>query len=248
MAKNPRRLTVPTPELAAVLRWTAGVGAITADALAHLLGIGVASAHGRLSSATRKRLLVRHRLLSQLPVLYTVTPAGLRAAGLDGFGPSRVSAANAVHTIACAHAAAELQRRYPDQRVVGEHELRRDERRSAAPLASAVMRGIGPRGIVLHRPDLVIWPSRTEAAAPVAIEIELTIKAPRRLEGICRAWARSRDVSGVVYLAPGDVERALLRAIDRAQAAERITVLPLTTLPLAAATITPIVKSIPSAP
>jgi hypothetical protein len=182
-----------------------------------------------------KQLKSRHRLLAQLPALYTVTPAGLRAVGLEGLGAYRVSAAAALHTMVCAHSAAELQRRYPDQRVAGEHELRREERQAAAPLASAAMRTAGARGPALHRPDLVIWASGdVRAGKPVAVEIELTIKAPRRLEQICRAWARSRDVSGVVYFAPADVERALRRAIDRSHAAGRIAVLPLISLPLAA--------------
>jgi hypothetical protein len=235
MSKDPPRRGALTPELVTLLQWTANVGAITADALAVLLDIGQASANGRLAAAVHKRLLTRHRLLAELPALYTVTSAGLRAAGLEGFGACRVSAGTALHTMVCAHAAVELQRRYPDQRVVGEPELRREERRAAAPLASAVMGATGARGTALHRPDLVIWPSGARSRGPVAVEIELTIKAPRRLEAICRAWARSREVSGVLYLAPGDVERAVLRAIDRSHSAGRIAVLPLTCLPLAAA-------------
>ncbi len=246
MADNARRRRTPAPELVAILRWTASVGAITADALAHRLDVGVASAHGRLNGATRKGLLERHRLLAHAPALYTVKPAGLRMAGIGSFGTCRVRAGNALHTMLCAHAAAQLQRRYPDQRVVGEHELRCEERESAGPLASAVMRSRGTRGSVLHRPDLVVWPAAAESARPLAVEIELTVKAPRRLEEICHAWARSRGVSGVVYFAPSDVERAVSRAIGRAQAARRIVVLPLTSLPLAAAASRPGQRSIPS--
>lgn len=246
MANNARRAGTLAPELLEILRWTASIGAITADALAHRLDVGLASAHGRLNGAARKRVLERHRLLAHAPALYTVTPAGLRAAGIAGFGSCRVSPGNAHHTMLCAHAAAVLQRRYPDQRVVGEHELRWEERRSAAALASAVMRSRGPGASVLHRPDLVMWPACAKSGQPLAVEIELTVKAPRRLEDICRAWARSRDVSGVVYFAPSDVERAVSRAIDRARAAQRIVVLPLTSLPLVVASPAPIERNIPS--
>ena len=65
---------------------------------------------------------------------------------------------------------------------------------------------------------------------PVAVEVELTIKAPERLAAICRAWARARCVAGVLYLAPPEVERAVQRAIDRAQAHERVVVVPLDAL------------------
>jgi hypothetical protein len=66
---------------------------------------------------------------------------------------------------------------------------------------------------------------------PVAVEVELTVKAPRRLAEICRAWARCRCVAGVLYLAPPEVRRALERAIDQAQAGERIAVLGLDAVP-----------------
>jgi hypothetical protein len=172
--------------------------------------------------------------LTDVPTLYSVTAGGLAAAGLDGFGACRISAANCQHTAACVHAAAELQRRYPDQRVSGEHELRLEERRAQAPVASAIMRG-GRHEAMLHRPDLVLWPRENDRELPVAVEIELTIKSPRRLEAICRAWSRSRVVAGVVYFAPPDVERALARAIHSARAEHRIAVLALEMLPLVAA-------------
>ena len=61
--------------------------------------------------------------------------------------------------------------------------------------------------------------------------MELTIKAPRRLVEICRAWARCRTVAGVLYLAPADVERALSRAVAEARACEEVIVVPLSALP-----------------
>jgi hypothetical protein len=247
MIQRARRLArTPSPELVDILQWTARIGAVTAEGLAHLKGIGVASARGRLSVATHERLLARHRLLADRPALYTVTRAGLRATGLTGLETCRISAANSLHTIACSHAAAELQGRYPDQRVVGERELRREERRLGAPMASAILRHGDAHRATLHRPDLVLWPASGEHEKPVAVEVELTIKAPRRLEEICRAWARSRDVSGVLYLAPPAVERAVCRAVDKVQGADRVLVLSLDALPLAAAVAFPNAKGIPS--
>jgi hypothetical protein len=80
-----------------------------------------------------------------------------------------------------------------------------------------------------HRPDLVLWPVEN-GAAPVAVEVELTVKAPRRLEQICRAWVRARCVAGVLYVASPGAERALAQAIERARGRERIVVLPLAAL------------------
>jgi len=218
-------------ERAAMVRWTARIGAVTAEALADRQDSTVASAQGRLLAAERARLLSRRRPLAGQPALYTVTSAGLRVCGLRGLDPCRVSASNARHLIACAGVAAALERCYPDHRVLGERELRRDEREHDAELASARV-GIAPDGRrLLHRPDLVLWPNGPEARLPVAVEVELSVKTPRRLANICRAWARCRCVAGVLYLVTPQVERALERAIEETQAGERIVVVGLDALP-----------------
>jgi hypothetical protein len=219
-----------SPERAAIIQWIAGIGAVTAEALAAREGSSVASARARLLAAERGRLLSRSRPLMGRPALYTVTPAGMRAAGVRGLDPCRVSAANAAHAIACAGVAAALERCYPDQRVLGERELRRDEREYGAPLASATLGWRAPGSPLMHRPDLVLWPKHPEDGLPVAVEVELTIKAPGRLLEICRAWSRCRCVAGVLYLAPPEVKRALERALEKAHAGERIVVLALATL------------------
>jgi hypothetical protein len=132
--------------------------------------------------------------------------------------------------IACARVAAALERRYPDHLVIGEQELRKRERESGARLASVVLRRVGEHGPLMHRPDLVLLPSTGPARRPIAVEVELTVKAPQRLAEICRAWTRSRHVDGVLYLAPPAVERALDRAIGAAHAGERVVVVPLDSL------------------
>jgi hypothetical protein len=66
-----------------------------------------------------------------------------------------------------------------------------------------------------------------DGGLPVAVEVELTIKAPRRLAQICLAWSRARNVAGVIYVAPPEVQRALERAIDSVSGRDRIVVIPL---------------------
>ncbi len=213
-----------SPERVAIVRWAAQMGAVTAEALAVREQVSLASARGRLLAATRAGLLLRQRPLVAQPALFSATRAGMRSAGVRGLQPARVSAANAQHTIVCAGAAAALERTYPGHEVMGERELRREEHERGAPLASAVL-GSAPDGTrLLHRPDLVIWP-RDACRLPVAVEVELTIKAPRRLLAICRAWARCSCVDGVLYIAPMEVRRALERAIEGAQASERISLI-----------------------
>lgn len=232
----------PSAARTAIVSWAAGLGAVTAEALALRLQISVPSARARLLAAERDGLLARHRPLVDRPALYTVTRVGLRAVAARGLEPGRVSAAGAAHLIECARVAVALKHCYPDQRVAGERELRREEREQRRALASAEL-GPGRRGErARHRPDLVLWPRDPRGGLPVAIEVELTVKAPERLREICRAWARARCVAGVVYLAAPAVERALLRAIDRVDARERVAVVPLDALPA------PRERTVPSAP
>jgi hypothetical protein len=203
------------------------MGAVTADALADRMSITVVAARAKLLAAVRERLLAYRRPLTGHPALYTLTARGARLCEAQGLDPCRVTPSNARHLIECVRMAAALERCYPDHRVGGERELRRDERERGGELASARI-GVDPSGApLLHRPDLVLWPAPGDHALPVAVEVELTVKAPRRLAEICRAWARCRCVAGVLYLASAEVERALARAIERADAAGRVVMVPL---------------------
>jgi hypothetical protein len=213
-----------------VVQWASGLGAITAESLARRNGTSLASARGVLARAVREGLMGRSRVLADQPTLYHVTRSGLRHVGGPALAVCRVRASNARHLIACADVAATLERRHPDHRVQGERALRWEERAERRPLASPTLGMAGAEIAALHRPDLVLWPSRPADGRPVAIEVELTIKSPRRLAQICRAWARCRLVAGVLYLAPPDVARALARAVAQAQGGDQIVVLELASM------------------
>jgi hypothetical protein len=220
-----------TPAQIEIVRWAASLGAITAEALALRLDITRASARARLTAAQRRGLLRRDCPLRSAPALFTLTRAGLRACDARGIQVCRVSAASANHLIVCVSAAAALERCYPHHRVVGERELRRDEREHGRPLASAQLGALSAGEGRIHSPDLVLWPKGRDDGLPVCVEVELTIKASQRLLDICRAWARCRTIAGVLYIAPANVERALQRAVTAAHANERIAIVPLKALP-----------------
>jgi hypothetical protein len=239
-----RQQRTPAAEQASILLWTASLGAVTAEALAARRDIALACARARLGVLVRAGWLARRRPLARGPALYVATRSGLRRCGAGEIDPCRVSAAGAHHLIVCAAVAASLERRYPDQRVIGERELRRDERAHGGRLASARLGG-GSERDRLHRPDLVLWP-HDPGQDPVAVEVELTIKAPARLALICRAWARCTEVAGVLYLAPPAVARALRRATEEALAQERIVVVPLTAVLPAAAPEGAAERTVPS--
>lgn len=221
----------PTREQIEIVRWAASLGAITAEALAARRSTTPASARARLAVMRRRGLLTRARPLNDRPALFSATRAGLRACGVRGIDPCKIASSSAHHLIVCAAAAAALERCYPDHRLIGERELCRDERELDRSLASAQL-GYLPGGEGrLHRPDLVMWPPAGDDDWPVAVEVELTVKAPRRLLEICRAWGRCRAVAGVLYLAPTAVERALCRAVAEARVSEKVLVVPLRSLP-----------------
>jgi hypothetical protein len=240
-SRSKKKNTHLDPRRTDIVRWAGSLGAITAEALARREECTTLSARALLHGALHAGLLERWRPLVGEPALFTATRAGLRACGEPRLDPCRVTPSNARHLIVCARVAGALERCYPDHLLIGERELRLREREHGGPLASARIPsgGIAAGGSsrfggggsgrsgepALHRPDLVLWPREEPEDPPVAIEVELTVKAPARLREICLAWARAREVAGVLYLAPPEVQRALRRAIGRAGAQERVIVL-----------------------
>jgi hypothetical protein len=106
---------------AAMLAWTAGLGAVTPEALAEREDVSAKIASGRLDEAVRLGLLDRESLLVGYSSLYTVTPKGRRLARKyqdageyvypERLRTSRVSIKDARHMIACAGVTAALERR-----------------------------------------------------------------------------------------------------------------------------------------
>jgi hypothetical protein len=216
--------TTPTP----ILDWIARIGAAAAADVAARFALSPAQARARLQAAQRAGVIEAVQLLHGQPALYVATLTGLRAVGLSDLRPCRVSPGGFTHLREVARAAVALERAHPELAVVGERELRRWESDSGRRLASADL-GRGPDGLTArHRPDLVLWPA-AEIGQPgprsVAIEVELTVKAPRRLAVIIRGWARTRLVGAVVYYATPGAARAVTRAVEEQQAGGIVHVL-----------------------
>jgi hypothetical protein len=205
----------------AVLGWLAAIGAGGHDELADACGLRAGAVRARLRMLEGAGLVRSERLLHGAPALYTLTRRGLRAAGRPDLDPVAVSATGFAHLLAVARVAAALGG--GAYRLGGERDLRAAERAAGRALASAEVGYASDGAIALHRPDLVCW--REEE--PIAVEVELTVKAPARLRTIVRGWARSRLVAGVVYYASPAALRAVGHALRLESAGETVVALPL---------------------
>lgn len=228
-----------------LVNWLGRIGAARADDLARRFALSPQAMRACLRRCERAGLVEANRLLHREAPLYVATRAGLRAAECADLGCARVSVSGFAHMREVARAAVALERSLPLRYVMGERELRRAERDAGALLASAeVGPAYDPRRAV-HRPDLVVW-EREPGAHPIAIEVELTVKAPLRLRAIVRGWARSRLVSGVVYYATADAARAVRSAVTREQAVGRVQVVGLSALDDLSAERFPADRRVPS--
>lgn len=107
---------------------------------------------------------------------------------------------------------------------MSERELRIVESDEDKLLASVKLGELPGGRPALHRPDLALIGRDNRV---LAIEVELSIKAPRRLQTICRAYARARHLAHVYYLATPSVARAVLRAVVEVRAEDRVAVMAL---------------------
>jgi hypothetical protein len=200
-----------------IVEWIARLGAVGAADVMARFGCGRSQTYHRLGVLVRAGLLEPRHLLRGQPTLYVATREGLSWAQLARLEPCRVSVANATHWAVCARVAVLLERVEPGYRVWSERELRAAELDAGCALASAELGRLPDGRPRLRRADLILMP-RDERCQPVAVEVELAMKGARRLEAICRAWARCRLIDSVRYYASPAAARAVARAVERVQA------------------------------
>lgn len=228
---SPEQLTVELPEpefLGAhsplrdweIVRWVGRLGAVTIDQLRARFGLGRTAAYRRVAACVEGQLLERVALLRGQPALIRATRRGLRLTRLP-LSVAQAPPELVGHWVACGWVAITLEQEFGAEAVRSEREIRLEERWSEGPIASAKL-GENPDGSDrLHRPDLAV----VTGGRIVAIEVELTPKAPRRLEGIVKAWRRARWVDSVRYYVPhGSTQRGVERAVDHMRARDRVEV------------------------
>jgi hypothetical protein len=206
---------------AQIVAWLGGIGAAGAVHVRERFGMGRTMAYRRLSSLTAAGLVEHRAVLCGWPCVYSATARGLRWQDLERLSVFVVRPGGFEHAWQVASVAVALHRQLPGWRVLSEREVKAFEVGEGRLLGSARVGSIGSTPM-LHRPDLaVISPS----GRVVAVEVELSVKAPPRLVRICRGWARARHLSHVYYLAAPAAGRAVRRAVESVKAQDRVSVL-----------------------
>jgi hypothetical protein len=174
-------------------------------------GMGRTVTYRRLTELEAAGLIERVRLLHDQPALIVATLAGLRLCDLEHLGVARLSAGAAAHWQASSLIAVLLEREHGRNRVGGVREIRAAERATRAQVASTKI------GASTHLPDLVVWgPDGPGRPGGMAVEVELTAKAPVRLGTILRSWRDAIDygpVASLLYVCTPVAYRAVMRAM-----------------------------------
>ena len=213
-----------TEKDAEIVGWIGRIGAAGAEHVMARFGMGRSWCYARLSSLVADGLLVQRVLLYREPGLYLATAEGLRWRGLQRLGIYRVGAGGFQHAREVAAAAVALHGGLSGWALLSEREIRAAES-DRGELVASVRVGELPGGrAALHRPDLALI---SPDGRVLAIEVELSVKAPRRLAAICRGYARARHIDQVYYLAVPAPARAVGRAVAEVRAEDRIVVLAL---------------------
>ena len=197
-------------------------GVVTIEQAMAAMGVGRTATYRRAAALIEAGLLERLDILRSEPSLLRATREGLRYAGL-GMPVAKVSPGAVDHWLRCTEVAIKAARHYGKDRILTEREIALAEAIEERPIASIEVGTIHGRPR-MHRADLAVL--REEGT--IAIEVELTPKAPRRLENLLRHWRRAmgtRVVSEVHYLCePGQTRRAVERAAFKVRA-ERVIVI-----------------------
>jgi hypothetical protein len=209
---------------AEIVGWVGRIGAAGAEDVMARFGMGRSWAYARLGRLVGDGLLEQKSLLYRRPGLYVASAEGLRWCGLERLGVYRVGPGGFQHAQQVAAMAVALHAGLPGWEVLSEREIRVAESDTDELVASAKVGELPGGRRALHRPDLA---TISPGGRVVAVEVELSVKAPRRLAVICRGYARARHIERVYYLAAPAPARAVTRAVAEERAENRITILPL---------------------
>lgn len=199
------------------------MGAVEVGHIQRRWGVCRSVAYDIVQRLVEAELLRRVPTLPGDPTLITATSDGIDYARL-ALPQTKVGPGQVDHWLSCADVVLWAEERWGRGAVTTERELRWIEVAEGKPIGSCVVGELPDGRPMLHRPDLLVECERGR----IAIEVELSVKTPRRLEAIVRSWRRARHVDHVLYLvATGPPQRAVERAVTNVHAEERVRVVEL---------------------
>jgi hypothetical protein len=199
-------------------------GVMTVEQAMRATGVGRTATYRRAAALIEAGLLERLDLLRSEPSLLHATRDGLRYAKL-AMPVAAISPGAVDHWVRCTTAAVDLGESYGHDRVLTERDIVSREIIEDRSIAKARLSGGNGYGVErFHRADLAVLSEE----GVIAVEVELTPKAPRRLEELIRAWRRvigRGEVVEVHYLCePGQTRRLVERIVKKVQVEGRIQI------------------------
>lgn len=200
-------------------------GAMQIEQVQRAMGAGRSATYRRFAYCEAAGLVERLSIPGVGPVLHA-TREGIRYAGLP-LPVAKVSAGTVTHMLRCTSVAIRAGEHFGHEAILTEREIAAAEAFEEQPVASVEV-GAYTRAPRKHRADLAVLREK----GTIAIEVELTPKSRRRLEGIIEAWCAAAlgdgDLVEVHYLcAPGQTRNAVKRAVEKVGADSVVAVIEL---------------------
>ncbi len=197
-----------------LVRYVGYHGLVTIGHIMAAMKVGQAITYRRVARCIEAGLLERHAVLHSEPTVIRATQGGIRWAGL-GLPVASLSPGGVDHYLRCASVAQVLRDEF-DERVFTEQQVALAEAIEQTRIASTEISDLPDGRPRFHRADLLV-----SGEKPIAVEVELTPKAPYRLRSIIRAWRRAQCVTQVrYYCREGAAHRAVTRAVQAVGADE----------------------------
>lgn len=191
-----------------LVRYVGRHGLVTVGHVMAAMEVGQAITYRRIARCVEAGLLERHAILHSEPAVIRATREGIQWAGL-GLPVASLSPGGVDHYLRCASVGQLLVEEFGLQ-VYMEQEIALVEAIEQKRIASTEISDLPDGRTRFHRADLLVLGGKS-----IAVEVELTPKAPHRLRSIIRAWRRAQCVKQVrYYCRKGATHRAVTRAVE----------------------------------
>lgn len=164
-----------------ILRFINDCGYCVTPHLVSFLSVKRARIYQIMKRLVHRKLVIKEPLLHGHPSTYYLTVEGAKFTELPAI--EFISLGTYRHQVAMINVALKLMRIYPEATWISERHLIYDK----------FCEGIGKRGHVAD--GLLVFPDKRQ----IAIEVELSVKGRRRIEGILKSYSSNFEIKEVWY-------------------------------------------------